>query len=211
MTKAELEAQIASYLHRTDLTAADLTGFINRAMDRVKRTLRPQQAEYAVSPILFAGTAGIFSLPTDYGTARAVYWDGSQGTAELKPMSSIEAAKWEGHQSAIPLGYRITEGFLRTFPKVSTGIRLVYWADPAPLVAAGDTNWVTDGYPTLALYGSLIEGSIWEQNPQMTQQYTVEFNTAMAEAEREAERASYGAAPVASSHYQAPGTVTRSM
>lgn len=211
MTLTELQAQIASYMHRDDYDAVTLSGFIQRAMDRIQRRLRAVVAEQLVAPPLYLGEAGLFSLPTDYGQMRTVYWDGPGGTKELKPLSGIEAAKWDDTGSNYALGYRITGEFIKIFPKVSSGVRLAYWAAPAALVNGTDTNYATESYPELALYGALIEAAIWEQNETQRNVYASEFENAMLQANHEAERARYGDAPVTASHYQAPGSVSRTM
>ena len=76
---------------------------------------------------------------------------------------------------------------------------------------SADTNYVTDNYPTLALYGPLIEAATWERDMDSVAMFSSRFAEAMAEANREADRAHMGAGPVASSHYQAPGGISRSM
>ena len=205
MDLSSLRADITFYLHRSDLTDAQVDGFIARAMERVGQSLLAVESEaLAVSSWDFSGK---WALPDDYRSARNIIHVTS-GT-ELKPLSMLEAQKWSGGGSP-SLGYRIADGGIRVYPANTEIYALEYFAKPALLFSSISTNWVTDSYQNLALYGSLVEAARWERDSESLAMFEQMFTDALITAQQQADRARYGAAPVASSHYQAPGAITRS-
>ena len=210
MDLAALRAKIAEYMHRTDMSDALIDGFISDGMSRISLELRATWAEATEAPV--AGSDGWYPLPTDYASMRVAYWFEDPALIELKPSSSIESARWVGNYGT-PLGYRVVNQNVVLSPAGNSEQKLIldYFARPAFLTVADDTNYVTDYYPRLALYAALIEGSIWEDNQANTAKYNQLYADAIMQANEQADKARYGAAPVASSNYQSYGQITRSM
>jgi len=202
-----LEADISSYMHRSDTEFQTArTGFIERGMVRVRQDLKSQVAETAATWNQSAPT-----LPTDYGMMRYVTQNATGRTVELKPMSWLEAQKWTHSPGSVAIGYVISGNSMELFPSNGQDCTLVYWRRPAALVNPTDTNYVTTDYPRLALYSALIEAAIWVHDAELQQQFTFEFAASMDAANREAMRQRYGDAPVAASHYATGGAITRGM
>lgn len=210
MNRSDLTEQLLQIMQRSDYPAVALDGFFDRALRRIASDLRAPQSE--LTEVLTAGgSPGIYDLPADYQTVRAVYWDGSV-TVELKALSDIEAAKWSNsQQNERPLGYRIVGPLLYTFPPTSAeNVRMVYRAKPSPLVTGPDSNWVTENYDLLMSYSLFIEAAIWERDAESLTIFTSMYSDALISARDEAEKARSGP-PVAASHYQAPTGIPRSM
>ena len=70
MTNAELQALVASYMHRTDLTA-DIPGFIELARTRINRDMRVREniKEDTETP-----TTNPRTLPLDFLEMRSIYF-----------------------------------------------------------------------------------------------------------------------------------------
>jgi hypothetical protein len=203
-----LEAEIESYMHRSDTAFTDrIEGFIEKGLERVRKDLRSVVAETSVTWNQSAPT-----LPADYGQMRYVTQAGAGGnTVELKPMSMLEAQKWTHSSGSQSIGYVITGDQMAVYPASERDVTLVYWRRPAALVSSSDTNYVTTDYPILALYGALIEAATWVRDDELYQKFTFEFAAALDAANREAERQRWGNAPVASSHYATGGALPRGM
>lgn len=153
-TYAGLQASIASWATRTDLTAT-IPDFVTWAQEEIGRRLRSNfqlaradvavSSEFAAQPATF-GAVKSFRLavtPTVklavIDPARAEDIIASFSTATYPSGVAIEGANFH---------------FAPLFSTATTG-KLLFYAIPAALVNPNDTNAVLTRYPYLYLYGAL--------------------------------------------------------
>jgi len=200
-----LKARIESTAHRT-FPVTDLDGFVDMAMERISHELMSIEA---LTTATIDPTVSL-ALPVDYGRMQYVTRQSGSGFREIKPISALEAQKWSESASE-SLGYRINGAEIEFYPAYTGLHTIVYYRRPGALAADPDTNYVTDNYERLALYGSLIESAIWEQNTDAASTYTAVFDTAIKTANQDAQRQQYGTGIAVNSLYSVPGQVTRTM
>ena len=205
----DIRDSVAFYLHRTDLSDDDLDLFINFGQDRINRALRPTITE-VTEALTVSATSGVYGIPDTYGTMRAVYQFKGDVTIELKPLSALEAAKWDRGAEAA-LGYIVTGITIKTYPAINSGITVVFWSEIEALVTGTQINLYTQFYDRLLTYAALVEGATWERDPGALTMFQTLYQSELTEAKVQAEKSRYGAGPVAASHYQAPTGIQRSM
>lgn len=221
MNLADLRASLVSYLHRTDLDDAELDRFVEFGAARIAAIFRPPIAEQSAIVTLVGTIPGVFLLPTNYLSMRSVFWKTGDRSTEIKPLSPIEVQKWDV-VGAAPLGYTIGglalgafASLIYTFPRVSPGLggllSVNYYQAPAKLTSGTSTNYLTAHFERLITYAALIEAAIWERDTESVTLFQGLYADALTDAKVGAERARYGAGPVAASNYQAPTGITRSM
>lgn len=155
MNYATLQSTIADWLHRTDLTA-QIPGFIELAEERINRALRVRQMETALvaTPI----TNNIITPASDIVDVKLL-WPSGYSNSEIKPQSlSLVLAgdmcstatlyAWQGLDLRFN-GSGDVEGVLYT---------------RVPSIATADTTWVGDNYPSLYLYGALVQAALFTKD-----------------------------------------------
>ena len=153
MNYTELKAEIASYLHRTDLTAKIPT-FISLAESFLFRELHIKEMEISVDGVTVGGYA---VLPTDFGSVSrlTVTYGGATRTLDYK---SIADASTE--VTPTPGFYSLENGALR-IAGTSDGqaYTLFYIPSVQPLSDIVTTNWLLENAAELYLYASALEGA----------------------------------------------------
>jgi hypothetical protein len=184
MTYTELQADIASYLHRTDL-AALIPTFIEKARQRINRQLRVPEQE--VTATLTTPVLQRFSLPANFIELRGITSAGvplrSVGLHEMSyyaRLSSAQVYALYGHSVWIP---------------GATTVDITYFA-AEPELTVGSQEWETMAqYPQLWVNGALAEAGFWLQNWELMDRATLQFNADVVEFNARAERARSGTAP----------------
>ena len=175
-TYTALQADVASYLHRTDLTTP-ITLFIEKARVRIGRDLRSLEQE-AVST-LTGPTADIFALPTDFMEARKVH----SGGVPLRSVNFDEIAYWSAADS--PYVYCIYGRNL--WVPGATTISLGYFKVEATLTSGATEHPTMSAWPQVWLYASLAEAGLYTRDfelmDRMTQAYSAEVQAVNARAE----------------------------
>lgn len=148
-TYANLQAAIATWLMRDDLTA-NIPDFITLCEARISRRIRVR--EMVTSTTLVAG-----ALPTDYIEALRVAAS-TDPVSVLTPLS-LDMAQDQFNFSGYPTHYVIQGSTLTAYPTGSSDIVLVYFAKVPALSGTNTTNWLLTKAPEIYLYGSLIESA----------------------------------------------------
>jgi drug/metabolite transporter (DMT)-like permease len=78
-------------------------------------------------------------------------------------------------------------------------VGLRYYAKPAALSGSNTTNWLTDNYPQLYLYGALKAAAIYVSDDAALAKYSALFDKALIDLEGMDDFEKYGPAPVVSS------------
>lgn len=182
MTYSTLKADIASELHRTDLTA-QIPNFIVRAEAYLFRELQIKERQVSVSGTT---TGGYASLPADYGSISkiTVSYNGITRALDYNPSPSIST-----YTDVYPRYYTIENGQIK-IPNAGDGqaYTLYYIPDLAPLSDAAPTNWLLDNAYDLYLFASVLEGARYVRNQAVVDAMTGAVTLSLDSVKRYAER-----------------------
>lgn len=156
-TYTELQAAVASWLHRDDLTSL-IPDFIRLAEARFNRSLRVRaMLETMASTELGDGAA---SLPTGFRAFKELRWDGSPSrTLEPRP---LEWVRNQPDSSASPIYFAVTSSDVVCWPQ-SGSIKGTYYKE-IPALADNATNWLLTAHPDVYLFGALVESVLYTQD-----------------------------------------------
>ena len=157
-TYAELQASIASFLARDDLTLyiPDFIKLFEAAACR-KLKVRPQESTTTLTPV-----SGVATLPTDYLGHRRVTWGGSP-VRELEYVAPpIWAAMWPESSTGHPAIYTIEASSLKVKPLDDTALTFTYYQKTAAV--SGTLNWLFTNHPDAYLFGTLCEANAFNKD-----------------------------------------------
>ena len=161
MNYAQLQSNIAGWLHRSDLTA-QIPTFIELAEARLNRDLRVAQMEDRATATV---DGDYLELPSDFQSVRSITTS-SIPIAYINPQRFDEFKGW-GYTPYPPV-YTIASGALRILPTPSVAaplaIELIYYASLPPL-ATYSTNWLLVDAPDLYLEAAVCEGLKYLKDP----------------------------------------------
>jgi hypothetical protein len=148
----ELQAALADYLIRSDLTAR-IPDFIALCEGRLNRTLRVRDMETSFGLVMAAGSG---ALPGDYLEWISAQWIGSR-TADLRYVEP-NSEEWQRRYrpSGDPAMFTILAGALKLRPVLPGNVTLYYYRS-IPALATASTNWLLARSPDIYLNGSLAE------------------------------------------------------
>lgn len=153
----QLQAAILDWIGRPGdpLVAPAVPDFIVLFEEEARDRLRTQFAEMtgvALAPI----TPGVFALPNDFVQMRRVVYDSTQ--LEYRPPWDLADQTREGQLIGKPLWYTINGLQLNLGPIPDTNLSayIDYSQGLPALSTAVPTNWMLTHYPSLYLFGSLI-------------------------------------------------------
>lgn len=175
MNRGELVSAIKSYLNRPNLADADVATMIASVEGELNRELRehPRNARRTGYTIPINDVSGnpytedtpILPLPVDIAT--------------LVTLKDENGVRYEGYPATMEpdCGYVERGDCLHVYPtpKRGTTFYLDYIAFLDPLQAAADTNWVSDYFSDLYLYGALKEAAVYLKNDQRLALWQQEF------------------------------------
>lgn len=174
-----LKTEIASWIHRTDLTA-QIPTFIQLAESKIANLIKGLPLETTITTTLTAGVSTL-SLPNDYNEMQSiVVLSNPTMTLQLVP-DHILSQYNANNTSGVPEFYSISGNNI-SFSKIPDGnysVKITYLAKLTSLSDVATTNWVLTKYPYLYLYGSLIETSIFTNDPDQVQFYQLKFDSAI--------------------------------
>lgn len=183
-TYTELQADIASYLHRTDLTTP-IVEFIEKARLRIGRDLRALELETTAT--LTSPTADVFALPTDFMEARKVH----SGGVSLRAVNFDEISYWTAADS--PYVYCIY-GRNIWVPGATT-VDLVYFKVDATLTSGSTEHASMAAWPQIWLFASLAEAALYIRDWDLMDRMTALYQQEVQAANQRAELARQGPAP----------------
>lgn len=159
-TYAQLQAAIASWLDRDDLTD-EIVDFITLFEAVANRKLRVRQMETSTTITPSSGSA---TLPTDYLQWRRVTWAGDVRNELQYVHPSYLQALYPDTPSDTPTVFTIEGSTLKVRPTSSTDIEFAYY-QKIPALADG-VNWLLTAHPDLYLFGSLVEAQMFTVDPE---------------------------------------------
>ncbi len=190
MSYTTLQADIASYMHRSDLTEIIPT-WIALAEARINRDLRvPEMAVEAT----INTTDGVAPLPARYLDMRDISYNPGVRSLALVGVGRHGIANIRG-KTGQPVAYSIVGSTIEIRPTADdTDFFLQFWQAPEPLATVEDTD-LLDRYPYLYLYGALIEGGIYTKDQELRQTANEQYQSDGMRVNEEAELARFGESP----------------
>jgi hypothetical protein len=191
-TYAGLQASVADFLNRADLTAT-IPDFIAMAEAQINTRLRVRRmvatstasvsSEFAALPSDFLG-------PISATTANNVVMDcvSVDALAEMKRCGGVETV------SGNPVAYAVVGSQFQFYraPTDAVDVDLVYYAKLPSLASAGG-NWLLTDRPDIYLYGALLQSAPYLQDDVRIATWANLFTTLLDDLARADARETYGA------------------
>ena len=165
---ADLQAAVADWLHRTDLSA-QIPNFITLAETKINNNIRARRLETTFTATTTAGTNGI-TLPTDYSALKTIQIAGSTNTILNLVPAQILLEYNSQNTTGTPKFFCIqgTTVQFSPIPDSAYTVNIVYYQDVPSLITNG-TNWLMTQFPYVYLYGTLLEACTWLQDQEQYQ------------------------------------------
>lgn len=189
---AQLVTTIKEWLDRDDINEGRIGTFINLAEDRLNRLLRYPDMETATTIFASGETA---ALPTDFLELRAVYKEGNPD----QPLQSLSPHGMRSQFMGIsgdPVAYAIEGRTLIVGPVGESRLELLYYAKIPSLTVSTPTNWLLERFPSVYLYGALVQAEAFLVNPERAQFWQGAFDQAIGEVMQDGLRGRWGAGPL---------------
>jgi len=175
----DLQASVASYLGRSDLTT-EIPDFIRFAELRLARELRTRQMLNSATAPTIANDART-ALPTDFLEIRDLF---VQGTPR-RPLTYMSPSAFSREARAdivgLPVFYTIlaSEFKFAPIPDAAYTLEILYYAKPTFLSTANASNVFLANYPDALLYASLIEAEPYLINDARSQLWATLYDRAI--------------------------------
>lgn len=189
-TYAELQAAIASFLNRDDLTATIPT-FIALAEATHNRSIRHWQMETRAEATF---NERYEALPLDWREVIRINVGGQKVLNQLSQTDMMEMREERGNASGEPRFYAISAGQLELFPTPDGDYEgsMIYYADIPRLSDVTTTNWLLQGFPDVYLYGSLIHSAPFLHEDERLAAWSALHQSGLDAVNRESLRAKHG-------------------
>jgi hypothetical protein len=175
----DLQASVASYLGRSDLTT-EIPDFIRFAELRLGRELRTRQMLNSATAPMIANDAKV-ALPTDFLEIRDLFIQGNP----RRPLTYMSPSAFSREARAdiigLPVFYTIlaSEFKFAPIPDAAYTLEILYYAKPTFLSDANVSNVFLANYPDALLYGSLIEAEPYLINDARSQLWATLYDRAI--------------------------------
>ena len=196
----ELQASLANWLNRSDLTTEIANDFIVLAEKDFNSKLRIRKQIAQTTITLTAGVETI-ALPSDFLQVRDFYiLSGTQKYA-MTYMTPPQMDQIRGtNTSGMPRVYTILGDTFRFSPIPDSNYSAVlnYYQQFNALSASNATNYILTNHPSIYLYGSLYHASnfLGGIEPNQAGQWEKMYQTALERLDRNDKEDSYGNAPL---------------
>jgi hypothetical protein len=157
-----LKLSVADFLNRGDLASA-IPDFIALAEEAIATDL---VAQGPVRQMMGRSDATISTeftpVPSDFMGIRGLYFTSTQRTIEwTDPEKIIDLKIMYPSQDGDPQKGAIVGGEFQLWPWVGNSYtaELTYWKRPEALSESNQSNWVITDFPSLYLYGSLLQAA----------------------------------------------------
>jgi hypothetical protein len=175
----DLQASVASYLGRSDLTSV-IPDFIRFAETRLARELRTRLMLKSATAPTVAGDARV-ALPTDFLEIRDLFVQGNprMPVTYLSPSAFTRDARAD--ESGLPVFYTVLASEFQFAPQPDTvyTLEILYYARPTVLSSITPSNVFLANYPDALLYGSLIEAEPYLINDARSQTWATLYDRAI--------------------------------
>jgi hypothetical protein len=176
---SDLQASIAGYLGRSDLTT-QIPDFIRFAEIRLGRELRTRLMLNSATAPTIANDART-ALPTDFLEIRDLFIQGTprRPLSYMSPSAFSREAKAD--VSGLPVFYTLlsSEFKFAPIPDAIYTLEILYYAKPTFLSTANTSNVFLANYPDALLYASLIEAEPYLINDARSQLWSTLYDRAI--------------------------------
>ncbi len=193
---SDLQATIASYLARTDLTA-QIPDFIQLAETRLRRELRIRQMLKVATTTTVANDSTV-ELPSDYLQMRDLHINTNPiQTIEYISPSNFYRNTWSG-TSGLPRQYTILaqEFQFAPIPDSNYTIQMMYYAAPTYLSSSNTSNVFLANCPDLLLYGALGEAEPYLMNDARLTTWAQLYDRGLSALSVSDDQGEYGGSPL---------------
>ena len=179
-TYTGLQASIADFLHRSDMTAI-IPDLIVLAEARIARDSRVRR-QVAITTLSTTANVQAVTLPTDFLEAEnvSVIDGGINKNMEYVNLERLNVKYPEGAQTGVPAVFTF-EGnslLLGPVPDSVYSIDFYYYARWTPL-ATTPTNWLLTNHPNIYLFGALAEAADYVQSPELAQKWESKYQASV--------------------------------
>jgi hypothetical protein len=182
-TYAGLKTSIASWLHRSDLTAV-IPDFVDLAESDIAQDLHVRAMETVATGTL---TGETLAFPTGFQEARSLSVD--DNLHEYASPDLYYSSKQASSQAYI---YTIQgQNFYILNGASGDSYQLTYSAMFAALTDATDTNWLLTNHPDVYLYGSLRRGCEYTMDDAGAQKWLLLYHAAVQKVRLADKKAAY--------------------
>jgi len=187
MNYAELQAEVADFAHRTDLSGK-MDIFCEFAEAVINKDLRTIEMERR-TPETFADT--FYNLPQDYMEMRALHLDINGARSTLRCISPQLLDKSYSRATGVPRAYAIHGGQIEFRPGIDvtapyTG-ELSYYARVPSLILNSNNNILTK-YPNIYLSAMLVQLYLYLQDKEEAATWSEMYNTQVKQANKQGGR-----------------------
>lgn len=155
MNYTTLQSTIADWLHRSDLTA-QIPGFIEFAEERINRALRVRQMETDLAATTI--TNNTITPAADIVDVKLL-WPSGFPNCEIKPQNLATVMASDTLATATLYAWR---GMNLRFNGSGDVEGVLY--RKVPSIAVAGTTWLGDDYPSLYLYGALVQAALFTKD-----------------------------------------------
>lgn len=177
-TYANLQASIASWMHRSDLTGT-IPDFIALAETRIAALLMSKQQDIAGTITTAAGTQYAM-LPSDLVSAHSLSIANVSRNLDFLTPEQLEL-HYSPTQVGTPRAYALV-GQLIYFgptPDAVYNIRCIYQSFIPALSNTSPTNSMLTKWPNIYLWGALVEAAKFSRNEPLQQSFDRDFLSAI--------------------------------
>jgi hypothetical protein len=185
MNYTALQASVAGYLHRTDMTTV-IQDCINQARFRIGGDLRSLANHVVGTVTSFSG--GLASLPTNYSAMTSV-------TVDEVPLQWVPPQEWEFNVGNL-IHYSIIGDDLAVDGAGSTTVvDITYFAIPAVLSAGADVSFGMNEWPNLWIFAATAEAAVYAHDLDLLATIEAAYQSILATANAAGSRGIYGPSP----------------
>ena len=192
MNYGELKTLVAGYLHRTDLTA-NIPDFIELARGRINRDLRVREM---LTLATTTPVANPFDVESDFLEMRDIYHssNGQRLTLSLVGRRQLNLYRSTSLSQTVPRFYSIDGTQIETAPGgIGVEFTELYYASQAAFTSDSDERTTLTTYPSIWLYGALIEAHTFTQDMDLVEHATSNYTSEVKVANMASKAAESGA------------------
>lgn len=187
---ADLQASIANWVHRTDLTAV-IPDFVAMAESRISRDLRLRRQITTGTLQCVAGVQTV-NIPDDWLEFENLSVEANPSRQLVYvPVEHIDA-KYNSADSGVPAVFTIEGSQILLGPKPDSNYVLdnIYYAR-FPSLITNSTNWLMTNHPNVYLFSALIEAFMFVQNAEQASVFTQRYMQSIQDLQAQDDRATH--------------------
>lgn len=193
MTYDELKTNIANFMNRSDLTN-QMDTFIKSTEGEINRILRHKDMTKRANA---NADTRFMQLPSDFLNIINVELTGGEGFTPLfqKSIESLDVyRKTQSNAAGKPKFFAVLDDAIELCPSPDTNyeLQLTYNAKLSALSSTNTSNFVSEDYPDIYIYGSCKHASVYLMDDDRAVLFSRQFEKALEELRLQQERASYG-------------------